>query len=264
MLTPVIQPTGVTSETSPHVMSSELELRLVDLAGPTTVWSSSFPPGSAAFEVDEEWVGVLTAEGRIVFLDLNTGQTVQESIVEVPPGLAHIATAVTERTIYVSLSTQVTEQRLVNALSSQPGWRRVFVNGPVHAFDRLSGALQWSRKIENRTLPLDQVRDVPLLLCVDAWNGPDASSDPNASAPQKTGGLFPRPKAVEQTRNRYWCLDARTGKVVLETSFDSHNTPQYTIERSLTDSWVELRLGMNQLDHRFHYLPAQAQGNPPL
>ncbi len=213
---------------------TELRLRMVDLSGPTTQWDRTFPPGSAAFEIDEDWLGVLSAESQVLFLDLRTGQTVRESKVEVPRGIQQIVTAVTERTVYVSLSSAVTEKRLMNASQKQmnPGWRRAFVNGPVHAFDRQTGEYQWSRQIENRTLPLDQVRDVPLLMCVDTWK---EKADPVA---------------------RYWCLDARTGQVVLDTSITGE-TPQYTVERDLEKGWVELRLG--HVNHRFSYVPVTTE-----
>ncbi len=219
------------------VVPAELQLRMVDLSGPTTLWEKTFSPGSAAFEIDEDWLGVLTAEGMLSFLDIRTGQTIRETKVEVPRGLQQIVTAVTERTIYVSLSSPVTEKRLLNAaqvFQSQPGWRRAFVNGPLHAFDRLSGESQWTRLIENRTLSLDQVRDVPLLLCVDIW----------------------REKAEAMTR--YWCLDARTGKVVLDTSIPKPSLA-YTVERNLAEGWVELQLGQNYANHRFSYVPAPAE-----
>ena len=221
------------------VAPAELQLRMVDLSGPTTLWERMFSPGSAAFEIDEDWLGVLTAEGKVVFLDIRTGQTVRESKVEVPRGLQQIVTAVTERTIYVSLSSPVTEKKLVNAaqvFQSQPGWRRAFVNGPLHAFDRLSGEYQWTRRIENRTLSLDQVRDVPLLVCADLWKEP---KDPQPHA-------------------RYWCLDARTGKVVLDTSIPKTSL-EYTVERDLEQGWVELRLGDPHSNHRFSYVPAPTE-----
>ena len=213
---------------------AELRLRMVDLSGSTTLWDRTFPPGSAAFEIDEDWIGVLSAESKVLFLDLRTGQTVRESKVEVPRGMQQLVTAVTERTIYVSLSSAVTEKRLLNASQNQsaPGWRRAFVNGPVHAFDRLTGEYQWSRQIENRTLPLDQTRDVPLLLCVDTWK---EKADPVS---------------------RYWCLDARTGQVVLDTSYQGE-TPQYTDERDLAAGWVDLCLGY--VNHRFSYAPVKTE-----
>ncbi len=217
------------------IAPTELQLRMIDLSGPTTLWEKTFSPGSAAFEIDEDWLGVLTAEGLLSFLDIRTGQTIRETKVEVPRGLQQIVTAVTERTIYVSLSSPVTEKRLLNAaqvFQSQPGWRRAFVNGPLHAFDRLSGKYQWTRLIENRTLPLNQVRDVPLLLCVDIWR---EKSDP---------------------LTRYWCLDARTGKVVLDTSIPKPSLA-YTVERDLAEGWVELQLG--DVNHRFSYVPAPAE-----
>ena len=228
---------GATTPANPvAVVPAELQLRMLDLSGPKTLWEQTFPPGSAAFEIDEEWLGVLTAEGQVVFLDIRTGQTLQKSKVEVPRGLQQIVTSVTERTIFVSLSSAVTEKKLINAgqvFQSLPGWRRAFVNGPVHAFDRLSGEYQWTVLIGNRTLPLDQVRDVPLLMCVDLW------------------------KESAEVHSRYWCLDARTGKVVLDTSLHKSNIA-YTVGRDLEKGEVQLQLGMPDLIYTFRYTPPPA------
>gem|GEM_PF-5575875 len=248
LLSPVANPAAAPpSKDTPANVTPELQLKMVDLAGPKTLWERSFPAGSAAFEIDEDWLGVLAADGTLSFLDLHTGETIRQSHVAVPPALTQIVTAVTERSIYVSLSSSVTESRLVAANPAPLKWRRFYVNGPVHAFDRLTGEPQWSQQIENRIFPIDQVRDIPLLIFADTWKGPsDPPSEANASTHKKGNSVQNEP-----TRVRYWCLDARTGQVVLDTAIENKSRVEYTIERDLTKTWVELRLG--ETIHRFNY-----------
>ena len=265
--TPVAQPIQAGDTSLPTlqaaVATQELRLNVVDLTGPTTIWDRTYPAGSAAFEIDEDWVGVLTSQGKIEFIEIPTGKSVSETAVEVPPGLTQIVSAVTERTIYVSLSPEVTEKRLVNTTQTQQGWRRPFVNGPVLAFDRLTGKFQWSQIIENRVLPLDQVRDIPLLMCVDVWKGPEGPLPVENETLLKRGVITRGKKEDDVTHTRYWCLDARTGKVILNTSISNgthqfqanSGTPEYTVERDLEKGWIELRLG--SLNHRFHYAPVE-------
>lgn len=226
----------------PMPKARELQLRMVDLVGPKTLWERTFSAGSAAFEVDEDWLGVISKDGSLSFLDVRSGQTVRESKVTVPPGLTQIATATTERSIYVTLSPPVTEDALIGSKPIKLRSRQFYVNGPVHAFDRLSGEYQWSQQIQNRVFPIDQVRDVPLLICADVWKGP--------LAPMPEVGVLP-PKLEEQDQKaddpnalhvRYWVLDARTGQVVLNTAVEK-STIQYTVERNQAEGWVELRLG---------------------
>ncbi len=248
----------------------ELFLKVVDLAGPLTVWERTYPAGSAAFEVDEDWVGVVTSGGVLQFIDRHTGQTISETSIEIPPAMTQVVTAVTERTIYVSLSPDVTEKRLVDTKQPQNGWRRPFVNGPVLAFDRLSGKLQWTQMIQNRVLPLDQVRDIPLLLCVDVWEGSEDPLPAESEQPKKDRNFFkPPPASYLGDHSRYWCLDARTGNVVLATLTGKgtrpglhhySGLPQFTIERDLEQKWVELRVGRQSLgcvNYRFNYSPVE-------
>ena len=62
---------------------------------------------------------------------------------------------------------------------------------------------------------------------------------------------------TEPTRVRYWCLDSRTGQAVLDTALENKSRVEYTLERNLTKSWVELRLG--ETIHRFSYAVPEAE-----
>ncbi len=257
VLNPTAVATGSDAKTAQSAESDslasaekELRLKMVDLAGARTVWDRTFPPGSVAFEVDEDWVGVLSKDGAIHFLEVLTGQTVRQSKVTLPPGLTQIATAVTERSIFVTLSPPVTENALTGSKPTKLRPRQFYVNGPVHAFDRQTGEYQWSQQIENRVFPIDQVRDVPLLICADVWKGPlDSLPEVGETLPKRNE---PDAKSDESDsiRVRYWALDTRTGRVVLNTAVNK-STVQYTVERNLAEAWVEIR--QDESTFRFSY-----------
>lgn len=243
----------------PAPVLKELQLKMVDLSGPKTLWERTFPEGSAAFEVDEDWLGVISKDGTLSFLDVRTGQMVRTSKVAVPAGLTQIATAVTERSIFVTLSPPVTENALIGSKPMKLRSRQFYVNGPVHAFDRLSGEYQWSQQIENRVFPIDQVRDIPLLICADTWKGP---LDPMP----EVGEVFPKLEETPQKaddpnalRVRYWAVDTRTGRVVLDTAVEK-SMIQYTVERNLSEGWVEIRLG--RTGFRFSYQDEEKTAKP--
>jgi hypothetical protein len=71
------------------------------------------------------------------------------------------------------------------------------------------------------------------------------------------GEVFPKLEGTIQKaddpnalRVRYWALDTRTGRVVLNTAIEK-SMIQYTVERNLAEGWVEIRLG--RTGFRFSY-----------
>lgn len=219
-----------------------LQLSLIDLEGMKTAWSRTYPAGSAAFEVDEEWLGVLHAPDKIELLDWRTGSLVSETPVTCPEGLVSVLAAVSDQMIYVSLSSAVTAKQLTTGY--RPGWRWPLTSGPVHALDRQTGKQAWTRVIENRGLPLSQPRDVPLLVFYDAWEGPDPAQP-----------LAPKPKEVASW-SRYLFLDARTGETLHESVIrqGSWQTPHYaTMDKDRKNGRIDVKLDRAKI--RFDYAP---------
>lgn len=219
-----------------------LQLSLIDLEGMKTVWSRTYPAGSAAFEVDEEWLGVLHAPEKLELIDWRTGDLVSETPVTRPAGLIAVSAAVSDQMIYVSLSSSVTAKQLTTGY--RPGWRWPLTSGPVHALDRQTGKQAWTRVIENRGLPLSQPRDVPLMVFYDAWEGPDPAQP-----------VAPKPKEVASW-SRYLFLDARTGETLHESAIrqGSWQTPHYaTMDKDRKAGRVDVKL--DRMKIRFDYAP---------
>lgn len=222
--------------------SEPLQLSLVDLDGMKTVWSRTYPAGSAAFEVDEEWLGVLHAPEKIELLDVRTGELISETPVTRPAGLVSVSAALSDQMIYVSLSSSVTAKQLTTGY--RPGWRWPLTSGPVHALDRQTGKQAWTRVIENRGLPLSQPRDVPLMVFYDAWEGLDPAQP-----------VAPKPKEVASW-SRYLFLDARTGETLHESAIrqGSWQTPHYaTMDKDRKAGRVDVKLDRKKI--RFDYAP---------
>lgn len=245
---------GKPVSTTVAVPMQPLQLSLVDLDGMKTVWSRTYPVGSAAFEVDEEWLGVLHAteknEGetnelekkepaKIELIDRRTGELVSETPVTLPAGLIAVAAAVSDEMIYVSLSSAPTATQLSTGF--RPGWRWPLTNGPIYALDRQTGKQIWTRVIENRGLPLNQPRGIPLLLFADTWNA--ALPSPKRAAAND---------AEQRTGSRFLVLDSRTGETLHEARI-SETTPRYTFEKDLAAGWIDLSLDREKV--RFDYAP---------
>ena len=163
-------------------------------------------------------------------------------------------TSVTERSIYVSLSIPVIVDRLTKVTPLKPGMRQFYVNGPLHAFDRLSGEYQWTQPIENRVFPIDQPRDVPIVIFADLWD--ETVDDPS----KKRKSFFNLPDP--QNRSRYLCLDARSGKVLLDLLGEERAKPwssgaKYAVGRDLTKGVVDLLVDRKR--YSFNYSPPAAQ-----
>lgn len=236
----------------PVIPLQPLDLSLLDLDGMRVTWTRSYPAGSAAFEVDEEWIGVLHAGGKIEFLDRRTGNLIHETPVELPQGLEAVAASVTDRMIYVSLSSAISSSQLTKGTRR---WRWPLINGPIYAFDRQTGQLVWTRVIENRGFPLNQPRDIPVLLLIDTWEG----SNPLEAK---------KSKSMEHW-SRFLILDSRTGQTLQEEAV-RESSPRYSFQRfkppveslrgELTSDkksvpWIELKLNRKKIRLEYPAVP---------
>ncbi|MFG0335484.1 MAG: PQQ-binding-like beta-propeller repeat protein, partial [Maioricimonas sp. JB049] len=201
---------------------TDLTLTLHDLVTGQTVWTRTAPPDALPVRIDGHWLGILHRSGEIHLLDLATGAVGSTSTIELPEEFDSIHTLHDANQFFVMTSAPVEDRRLLSAAQIQRGFRRPSVNGFLHAFDRRTAAPQWSKRFENLVLPLDQPRDVPLIISNDSLNPHD---DGRAGAP--TG--------------RLQCFDKQTGERIWETV---GTMPQlyFMIERDETSGWVELRM----------------------
>ncbi|WP_145368066.1 outer membrane protein assembly factor BamB family protein [Maioricimonas rarisocia] len=215
----------------------DVTLTLHDLVSGESLWSRTDPPGAIPFRIDMQWLGILHRSGEVHLLELATGVVRSTSTIELPQEFDSIFTLHDANQFFVMTSAPVEDRRLLSAAQIQRGFRRPPVNGFLHAFDRRTAAHQWSKPFENLVLPLDQPRDVPLIISNDSLNPHD---DGKAGAP--TG--------------RLQCFDKQTGERIWDTM---GTMPQlyFMIERDEASGWVELR--MSRTIVRFDF----SQPEPP-
>ncbi|MEW4530240.1 PQQ-binding-like beta-propeller repeat protein [Maioricimonas sp. JC845] len=213
--------------------ATELTLTLHDLVTGRPIWTRTAPVDAIPFLIDSQWFGVLEQSGETDLIDLPSGEVRASTRLELPKELDNIFTLHDADRFYVMASALVEDRRLLTAAQIQRGFRRPTVNGFLHAFDRRTATHQWTKQLENLVLPLDQPRDVPLLISNDSLN---LHGDERSGAP--TG--------------RLQCFDKQTGELVWETM---GTMPQlyFMIERDETSGWVELR--MSRTIVRFDFSP---------
>ena len=102
------------------------------------------------------------------------------------------------------------------------GRRRPYANGPVYGLDPRTLELKWTIPLDRSVFPLDQPRDLPLLVINDSVIA---------------GGL----NEQEIEDNRIRCFDKRTGQPLPELVGDLIGRSGLMIERSQAEGWIEIR-----------------------
>jgi hypothetical protein len=207
--------------------SAPYRIELLDSAAGATVWSGEYQPGAACFPICHQVCGVLEPEGALRLVRLVDGVDLATHRVNVPATVTRIVSLCDAATMFVVVSGPRTDAALEAAtpaagLHTNEGRRRAIVNGAWQAFDRETGALRWSRTIDNASLLLDQALDVPLLVCNEHTYPPD-----------RIGQGVP----IQRVR----CFDRRTGELVYDGFHDARHN-YYIVERDAAAGWVEVRL----------------------
>lgn len=207
--------------------SAGLRIERVDIALGITVWDAAYPPGAVCFPIDQELCGVLAPGGLLRLVRLVDGTELASHSVDVPATVTRIVRLCDADSLFVVISGPRTDAALEAAtpaagLHTNEGHRRAIVNGTWHAFDRSTGALRWSRPLDNASLLLDQAFDVPILICNEHTYPPD-----------RIGQGVP----VQRIR----CFDKRSGELVYEGFHDARHN-YFIVERDAAAGWVELRL----------------------
>lgn len=207
--------------------SPPYQIELLDLTTGQPVWSAEFQAGSACLPIDPAVCGVLEPEGMLHLVRLADGVALASHRVEVPETVTRIVSLYDADTAFVVVSGPRTDAALEAAtpaagLQTNEGRRRAIVNGAWHALDRHTGALRWSRTLDNASLPLDQALDVPLLVCNEHTYPAD-----------RIGQGVP----IQRVR----CFDKRTGELVYDGVHDARHN-YFIVERDESAGWVEVRL----------------------
>jgi hypothetical protein len=168
-------------------------LSLRDIWAEEDLWEKQFAPGSKPFPLEDEAVAVLEINGHFSMLSLPDGELQIDSSVNPEPSLTDIHELRTP-TRHLLVTNRPPTRSSDNVQFSQTNSQH-FVNGYLHGFDRRTGKLLYSNRVENRTLILGQPADLPVLAFV---------------------ATVPRPMIGPNTDVAVMCVDKRNGKILAD------------------------------------------------
>lgn len=217
------------------------QLFFCDLTSGERLWSRTFPDNSTCFPADERHCGLLEPDGRLHFIDLATGEDAATQQVRRPAQLTGIRTMRDQESLFLMLSAPGDDPAVQGTVrpdgqSPNTGLRSFELNGPMHAFDRNTWELRWTRDVDDAVIRLDQPADVPILVFQELCLAGAESS---------------------QLENRTRVVDKRTGEMLLE---ETSETPigRYYLARNREEGWVEVHCADRTF--RFEYVSGPERG----
>lgn len=223
-------------QSTPASPDAGLHLTLSDLTTGDPVWSRPVAENAVCFPVDDLRCGLLEPDGTVRLMELSSGEDFAVEQVERPGRLIGVRTMLDPDTLFLLLTEPIDDPEIQATIrpdgnSPNTGFRNFEVNGGMHAFERSTGRLRWSRDVDNAVALLDQAEDVPLLVFKELRvEGPGSSL----------------------LRNRMRVFDKRTGDVLLD---ETSSTPfsRYIVRRDREEGWVEIHCP--DRTYRFNYTP---------
>lgn len=244
-------PFGRSREQTPTDGREKAQLTLVDPWTGKDVWQRDFEAGAQPWLVEGHEIGVLEPQGRLTILALPGGDTILETKANPsggglfqttpdgrPPSLQNIVLLRSEDR-YVLAANHLSPQ--VNAISVEPYYRLVPINGCVYGFDRQTGKRIWKMEVKEQALRLDQPGELPVLTFFNRLR-------------TKQGNTY-------KTTTKMLLLDRRTGHVLHDQTTSKSASSAYEIHADPDDRRVEIRSYLGTVRLTFTDEPA---GDEPV
>lgn len=142
----------------------------VDLRSGGVVWSRDLAAGDLTFAADQEHLGLLSANGELIFLSRSSGESIRLTSTDEPPvrlnrpqRVEFLACVPIGSRYLVAVSgprSHAGAETQFEALMT----RNPLIDGTVTSVDRKTGKIQWSQEIAEGAFLLDQPRSVPFVL----------------------------------------------------------------------------------------------------
>jgi outer membrane protein assembly factor BamB/tetratricopeptide (TPR) repeat protein len=193
-----------------------------------TLWSEKFVGRSRGALLGQEAVGVLEPGGRFALIELTSGKKLIEATVDPMEGLSDVVMLKSG-----GLDLLVANRGPQNARNRGQAvptslLSSMMIYGKVHAFDRKTRERVWAAELDAKGLALDHPSDLPVLVfaSIQSMTVP-VPNQPNRSIIKTTSSLF--------------CLDTRTGKVIVDESDLGRAIPGYDLVADPAHHVVEIK-----------------------
>lgn len=135
----------------------------LDLRSAQPLWQRPLSDDEQPLMIGTEWLGLLTAAGRLEILRVETGATVVTQTIQRPLQIQTLATSSDANTHLIALS-QRSELPFQAPGQLRGGYRNPALDGVLLCLHAQTGALLWQRSLTDTRFPLDQPRDLPLVV----------------------------------------------------------------------------------------------------
>ena len=144
------------------VPSEPVVLQRHDLANNSVMWKREWRAGTIPFEIDQRWMGLLSPDGVMEFIDLRTGETVREHRLNRSGPVMKISCSVARDDFLVVISNDEMKEILTDGQYNFATFRSPTVRGTGYCFSRDTGELLWEREGLEGAFRLDQPKDLPV------------------------------------------------------------------------------------------------------
>jgi len=193
-------------------------LAAVDLISGALRWKAPIDATAVEFMVGSRLVGAAGPNGIQLFQP-SDGKEAARIEVSPPGEIADVYAVDDPFALMICVFGPPAVEQLRPPLMFLGNRRRPYANGTVYGLDPQTFELKWTIALDRSVFPLDQPRDIPLLVINDAVL-----------------------RVPELREDRIRCFDKRTGRQVgKELRGDLVGSTGLVVERSQQDGWVEVR-----------------------
>ncbi len=207
------------------------------------VWRMEFETGSSGYYIDNQGLAVLQRDGRFVVMRLPDGKLEIDTKLQVDPSLNDMYVIRTPNQYLLLTDSAQHRDATISYVNPIPGGtNNPVVNGPVYAFDRATGKLQWTTPVIGQAVLLDQPSELPVLVFA-------------AHRYRRVGNHG-------DTRYAVTCLDKRNGRVIFEKE-EPGSISDFVVTGSYAENQVHLNLMRYQVTMQLTDKPIPEEDNKP-
>lgn len=150
-----------------------ITLSVVDLSTGKQFWTREIAPDVWPVRLDGHTIALIDPRGQIAVIEWQSGADISVHETDMPEEISAVDVIVQADQWFVLVSRLSDDRDVVGTQQVLGADRRPIINGWVHALSREDFGYQWSIRLENMGIPLDQPRHVPFFISNYSTMSPD-------------------------------------------------------------------------------------------